>query len=234
MPVIKTVFFDRPISPLPPLQHVGSNAPPLMLGRRFSYPEIGSMSISDSNYSRQVSTPEIEPSYGSEPVEGGDARKNKKQRRAHSLVNDIPKKTSRKTAVACNFCRGVHLLSIDHGGDSIFNVTLTGRKLRCNGATPTCYNCTVRNFECEYVSTQRRRGPGKAKKGSRSKKGRSEPSVGDRLPTMVPDYDVSPDLRPFISILSLESFEFQPPERRSRGTSSAEDRSDAKGMQPGS
>jgi hypothetical protein len=135
--------------------------------------------------------------------------------------------------------------------------TLTGRKLRCNGAKPSCYNCTVRKFECEYVSIQRRRGPGKAKKGSRSRKGRSENSgsssnvIGDRLPTMVPDYEVSPDLRPYISILSLETFEFQPPDSspqypterqeplmrrqgsrsrtsRSRETSSAEDRSDAK------
>ena len=29
---------------------------------------------------------------------------------------------------------------------------------------------------------------------------------------MVPDYEVSPDLRPYISILSLETFEFQPPD----------------------
>jgi hypothetical protein len=138
---------------------------------------------------------------------------------------------------------------------SLTLLTLTGRKLRCNGAKPSCYNCTVRKFECEYVSTQRRRGPGKATKGSRSRKGRLEYSgssseiVGDRLPTMVPDYEVSPDLRPYISILSLETFEFQPPDSspqylserrgplmrrqgsrsrtsRSRETSSAEDRSE--------
>ena len=135
-------------------------------------------------------------------------------------------------------------------------LTLAGRKLRCNGAKPSCYNCTVRKFECEYVSTQRRRGPGKAPKGSRSRKGRSEQSgsssniIGDRLPTMVPDYDVSPDLRPYISVLSLDTFEFQPPDpspqyrldpeplmrrqgsrsrtSRSRETSSAEDHLDTK------
>lgn len=114
MPVIKTVFHDRAISPLPPL--LVSMEAPLSSDRRdtFSYPQVGSLSISDPNYLRQVSTPELEPSYGSEPVsvnigsnEGGDASKNKK-RRAHSMdVDDIPKKTSRKTAVACNFCRGV-------------------------------------------------------------------------------------------------------------------------------
>jgi hypothetical protein len=119
MPVIKTAFHDTPISPLPPLQHLGSMEPPLSFDRRdsFSYPQVGALSISDpspSNYLRQVSTPELELSYGSEPLsvnigsnEGGDGRKNKK-RRAHSMdIDDIPKKTSRKTAVACNFCRGV-------------------------------------------------------------------------------------------------------------------------------
>ena len=120
MPVIKTAFHDTPISPLPPLQHLGSIEPPLSFDRRdtFSYPQVGSLSISNSspsNYLRQVSTPELEPtSYGSEPLpvsaasnEEGDERQNKR-RRAHSMdMDDIPKKTSRKTAVACNFCRGV-------------------------------------------------------------------------------------------------------------------------------
>lgn len=71
------------------------------------------------------------------------------------------------------------------------------------------------------MSTQRRRGPGKAKKGSRSRKGRSEGSsnmFGDRLPSMVPD---DPDLRPFTSVLTLG-----PPGRTSR-SGSAEDHSDA-------
>jgi hypothetical protein len=76
-------------------------------------------------------------------------------------------------------------------------LTLTGRKLRCDGEKPSCKNCTQRNYECEYVSTQRRRGPGKAKKGSRSRKGREDG------PRMVPDTEVSPDLRPFTSVLSL-------------------------------
>lgn len=98
-------------------------------------------------------------------------------------------------------------------------VILTGRKLRCNGAKPSCYNCTVRKFECEYVSTQRRRGPGKAPKGSRSRRGRSEHSgsnshiMGDRLPTAVqPDFDLSPDLRPFTSVISLDTFGYRPPD----------------------
>jgi hypothetical protein len=113
MPVIKTAFHDAPISPLPPLQHLSSMEPPFSFDRRdtLSYPQVGSLSISGSPSNlRQVSTPELEPSYGSEPLsvsnEEGDGRKNKK-RRAHSMdIDDNPKKTSRKTAVACNFCRG--------------------------------------------------------------------------------------------------------------------------------
>jgi hypothetical protein len=115
MPVIKTAFHDTPISPLPPLQHLRSIPPPLSLDRRFSYPQVGSLPISDSDYSRQFSTPEFEPSYGSEPVsvnigsnEGGDVRKKKKRRADPMGTDDIPKKSNtRKTAVACNFCRGV-------------------------------------------------------------------------------------------------------------------------------
>ncbi|KAG6831922.1 hypothetical protein H0H92_006523 [Tricholoma furcatifolium] len=89
------------------------------------------------------------------------------KRRRDSEVDDDSKKTrnTRKTAVACNFCRG--------------------RKLRCNGAKPKCSHCLTRNFDCEYVPVQRRRGPGKAPKGTKSKKGtptgRSETSTS-RVP----------------------------------------------------
>ncbi|TFK64639.1 hypothetical protein BDN72DRAFT_723642, partial [Pluteus cervinus] len=64
-----------------------------------------------------------------------------KQRRRHSddeieSGGKKPKGT-RKTAVACNFCRG--------------------KKLRCNGARPSCFNCTQRTLRCEYVPVPRRR-----------------------------------------------------------------------------
>ncbi|KAF8903133.1 hypothetical protein CPB84DRAFT_1774940, partial [Gymnopilus junonius] len=137
-----------------------------------------------------------------------DSRKGKRPR-AHSLDTDDNARRSRntrKTAVACNFCRG--------------------RKLRCNGAKPSCYNCTVRKFECEYVPIQRRRGPGKAPRGrgSRSKKAgssRSDPSgstvssKGDRPSTGLPEDELdalAPELRPFTSVLSLDNFGFQPPD----------------------
>ncbi|KAL4251225.1 hypothetical protein ABKN59_006286 [Abortiporus biennis] len=61
-----------------------------------------------------------------------------------------PKKVLRKTAIACDFCRG--------------------RKLKCNGITPTCQNCSRRSIACNYQSQPRRRGPGKAPKGSKKKK----------------------------------------------------------------
>ncbi|KAF8627401.1 hypothetical protein AX17_006216 [Amanita inopinata Kibby_2008] len=113
--------------------------------------------------------------------------------------------SARKTAVACNFCRG--------------------RKLRCNGARPTCHNCTVRKLECEYVATQRRRGPGKANKGSRTKKrGQTQmsegsiggSSTGEPTTGSVKEYDLdtlAPELRPYTSVMSLDRFTFQLPER---------------------
>lgn len=46
-----------------------------------------------------------------------------------------------------------------------------GRKLRCDGNKPQCFNCHNRQLkDCTYQVYIRRRGPGKAPKGSRSKK----------------------------------------------------------------
>ncbi|KAF7314282.1 GTP binding protein [Mycena kentingensis (nom. inval.)] len=56
----------------------------------------------------------------------------------------------RKILVACDFCRG--------------------RKLRCDGGRPICSNCNQRNQPCSYREAPKRRGPGKAAKGSRAKK----------------------------------------------------------------
>jgi len=90
-----------------------------------------------------------------------------------------------------------------------------GRKLRCNGDRPKCYNCGVRNFECEYVPIQRRRGPGKAPKGSRSKKvtsghpGSSSKAATDRPSSMIAEQELealAPEVRPYMSVLSLNSF----------------------------
>ncbi|KAG6854645.1 hypothetical protein C0991_003293 [Blastosporella zonata] len=81
--------------------------------------------------------------------EGDDAyttiQKGRKRRRDSDVGEDDTRK-SRKTAVAW-------------------------RKLRCDGAKPACSHCMARKFQCEYVPVQRRRGPGKALKGGKSKKG---------------------------------------------------------------
>lgn len=107
-----------------------------------------------------------------------------------------------------------------------------GRKLRCNGVKPSCYNCTLRNADCRYDSAPRRRGPGKAKKGSRSKKIPSntrlpessllQPPKEDEpwaegSPTMSYDYDyldteIRTELHPRTSVMSMDTFTFQPPE----------------------
>jgi hypothetical protein len=74
-----------------------------------------------------------------------------------------------------------------------------GRKLQCGGEKPAaCRHCTVRNSECRYEPVQRRRGPGKAQKASRSKK------IGHRLPTVNPEHELDallPEIRPYISVL---------------------------------
>ncbi|KAF5382564.1 hypothetical protein D9615_002865 [Tricholomella constricta] len=152
------------------------------------------------------------------PDDDGDdtyttAQKGKKRRR-DSDVGDSTRKTRnpRKTAVACNFCRGKITMLI---AEKSVAYNKAGRKLRCNGAKPACSNCTVRRFQCEYVPVQRRRGPGKAPKGTKTKKsstGRSEPSTslppGDRGSGHQPE---TTELTP----MTLETFSFQSSERSS-------------------
>ncbi|GLB38336.1 putative TRAFAC class TrmE-Era-EngA-EngB-Septin- like GTPase superfamily, septin GTPase family protein [Lyophyllum shimeji] len=153
------------------------------------------------------------------PEDEGDdtysaAQKGKKRRRDSDVGDDGTKKgrNPRKTAVACNFCRG--------------------RKLRCNGAKPSCSNCTVRRFQCEYVPVQRRRGPGKAPKGSKSKKassaGRPEPS------TSQPPGDGGSVMREATeqATTSLENFSFQASERPTPPRSESSRRWDHRSRSP--
>lgn len=57
------------------------------------------------------------------------------------------------------------------------------RKIRCDGAKPTCHNCTQRSVsgatECSYDSAPRRRGPDRLP-GARSRRGVGEPPVKRR------------------------------------------------------
>ena len=109
-----------PVLPLPPLQYLSPIEPPFAFDTRdaYSYPQVASRS-STPNYFRQVSTPELElASHGSESLsvgvgsEGDDTHKDKRRRADSMDIDDNPKKSSRKTAVACNFCRGA-LLTIN-------------------------------------------------------------------------------------------------------------------------
>ncbi|KAI9456157.1 hypothetical protein F5148DRAFT_379259 [Russula earlei] len=75
---------------------------------------------------------------------------NKGKRRAScSPEGELPplRRFRKKTQIACNFCRG--------------------RKLGCSGDRPRCKTCNKRGGECQYVETPRRRGPGRAPRGSR-------------------------------------------------------------------
>lgn len=51
------------------------------------------------------------------------------------------------------------------------------RKIQCDGEKPACWHCKARHSECIYEPEQRRRGLGKARKGSRPKKVGHRPSV---------------------------------------------------------
>ncbi|KAI1752929.1 hypothetical protein F4782DRAFT_106578 [Xylaria castorea] len=52
--------------------------------------------------------------------------------------------TPSKVFIACAFCKA--------------------RKRKCDGKTPRCTNCVVRNAECSYTAVRRTRGPGKRDK----------------------------------------------------------------------
>ncbi|PPQ87859.1 hypothetical protein CVT24_004898 [Panaeolus cyanescens] len=127
----------------------------------------------------------------------------KPNKRQHTPEQDDSiKRNPRKTPVACNFCRG--------------------RKLRCNGERPACYNCSIRKAEkCEYVPVQRRRGPGRAPRGSRARRAAHSASRSD--PALSPgpsssNYELeslAPEVRPYTSVMSFDppstSFTFQHP-----------------------
>jgi hypothetical protein len=85
---------------------------------------------------------------------------------------------------------------------------LLERKLRCNGEKPLCNNCTIRNFECVYALVQRRRGPGKAQKGSHSKKARAtrclelKPGYHPSASSIIAELDaMPPEILPYVTVL---------------------------------
>ncbi|KAK0464276.1 uncharacterized protein EV420DRAFT_1744704 [Desarmillaria tabescens] len=109
------------------------------------------------------------------------SRRGKKRVRSTSPGGDDSRRKSvKKTLIACDFCRG--------------------RKLRCDGARPSCMNCTARdNRPCVYQSTPKRRGPGKnpkpktpkTKKRSSTRARTSESVRAEGPSSSVEDFDMA-------------------------------------------
>lgn len=91
-------------------------------------------------------------------------------------------------------------------------MTVIGRKLGCSGERP-CKNCMRFGQPCDYETNPRRRGPGKAPKGTRSKKrttrarasknSTSQPLAGAHPEASADGFHrkvLSPELRPQLNI----------------------------------
>lgn len=144
-----------------------------------------------------------------------------------------------KTPVACEFCRGEIPLSPLPFLSRTDRCT-AGRKLKCDGGKPRCKNCHERHFECRYPIFQRRRGPGKAPKGTRARKraaaaastsaaGSSAASPGNeppdastssrhiQPPTLTLERSsveldaLAPEVRQYTSVINLDRYTFEPP-----------------------
>ncbi|KAJ6613293.1 hypothetical protein B0H10DRAFT_242810 [Mycena sp. CBHHK59/15] len=138
------------------------------------------------------------------------------RRKADEDFEQNPRQTKipKKILVACDFCRGMHKFRPKKSEHFLkFNyLRFTGRKLRCDGIKPTCCNCDSRGNECKYEPGPKRRGPGKAPKGTRAKKrvfkgrleGRlSESSSSHAAQGSADDFDLqtlAPELRSQASI----------------------------------
>ncbi|KAF8442835.1 hypothetical protein L210DRAFT_635691 [Boletus edulis BED1] len=153
--------------PLPGSQPEGSSSRVVLPPVSHLLGELGMLSPDD--YERGPVLPQLrlpeEPAVGPAPrmdEEGSmDTRSMQQQRGKRGLVEmgaGEEKRVARKIYVACDFCRG--------------------RKLRCDGGRPRCSNCETRSLVCQYQEHPRRRGPGKAPKGSRGKKA-GRKSAGD-------------------------------------------------------
>lgn len=117
-------------------------------------------------------------------------------------------KAVRKIYVACDFCRGEDVVGsdwMDTDGD------LAGRKLRCDGSKPSCSNCATRSLVCKYQDHPRRRGPGKAPKGSREKRdGNKKRGSGKSSKTV----DSEPPAQEGESQTGFYQFSLEEPRRR--------------------
>lgn len=140
---------------------------------------------------------------GGEYLPGPSRRAPKRPRVAKPAEQGVSvrPKGVKKTLIACDFCRGNQTLF--HGFPAL--TILAGRKLRCDGTRPSCWNCKAReNQVCVYQAQPRRRGPGKAPKGQKKKKPSATASVSDSrasnegsqyYSTSGDDYDLAAELR---------------------------------------
>lgn len=112
-------------------------------------------------------SPEAGPSSGVKSKAQGKKRQTEGGEDTEDAGKEKKSKAARKIYVACDFCRGGDVVISDWvGADG----DLAGRKLRCDGSKPSCSNCATRSLACKYQDHPRRRGPGKAPKGSRDKR----------------------------------------------------------------
>ncbi|GJJ15532.1 hypothetical protein Clacol_009810 [Clathrus columnatus] len=72
------------------------------------------------------------------------------------------RKTSKKTPMACHFCRK--------------------RKLKCDGVQPTCHTCAEKSLVCSYDEQIRRRGPGKKNRLAQQQQRQSSSSEAQQQP----------------------------------------------------
>lgn len=123
---------------------------------------LGELGLAPEEYGRGPVLPQLRLPEGRAmgEEEEGQVRRGKKR-------EDEKRAVARKIYVACDFCRGELTVCV------LWSVlTCAGRKLRCDGGRPRCSNCETRSLTCKYQEHPRRRGPGKAPKGTRGRKPR--------------------------------------------------------------
>jgi len=134
-----------------------------------------------------MESPEAGPSSDVKTKAQGKRRQTEGTGDTEETGKEKKSKAARKIYVACDFCRGEDVVISDWmaaDGD------LAGRKLRCDGSKPSCSNCATRSLVCKYQDHPRRRGPGKAPKGSREgskKRGANKPVASEAAPMQPPE-----------------------------------------------
>ena len=107
---------------------------------------------------------------------------------------------TKKTNVACNFCRCECAFLVEHKAPLTLPGPLSARKLKCDGGRPACSQCFKRSHPCDYTPSHKRRGTKKRKSDDGSESDlemdmeSGDPS-GDMEPSMSPDIPSQPHSR---------------------------------------